>query len=462
MVGWATRLSASGLWPWDFIFRNPEDRGHSPFKVFPCFPALDVFVFPFHHLQLNTKCHTCAMTDKKHGDDPSGKPDTQPSPQRPVPMPPQQSQMGEASNGDSTAKQGVASELSREFKWVEIAQIASNVVLAIVGIIALCIYNGQLSVMKGQLKQMQSSGQQTDQTIVLLRQQATDTHALAEAAKAQADQAKAQTDKMAESLSKSDELIREASAQAKAAQDSVKLATEESARSGIRTEKQLNILQDQVVASRDQANAALNSALAIQKQTEISERPWISVEATAERLIFVNGRQAALVLKLSIKNVGKSVAKNVQADAKMFAAPPGLPIAVESPTKQRELCDHPKLSQMFSTDLFPSGHPVERELDISVLPSDIAAQSSSTADKSHSFVGFYVVGCLTYLFSFDNKVGQTRFAYHVIGPAGFTSGGQPVNLPNGTIPMMSFEVGVDVPKDKISLMQEALASNDAR
>jgi hypothetical protein len=369
--------------------------------------------------------------------------------------------MGEASNGDSTAKQGVASELSREFKWVEIAQIASNVVLAIVGIIALCIYNGQLSVMKGQLKQMQSSGQQTDQTIVLLRQQATDTHALAEAAKAQADQAKAQTDKMAESLSKSDELIREASAQAKAAQDSVKLATEESARSGSRTEKQLTILQDQVAASRDQASAALNAGLAIQRQTEISERPWLSVEATADRLAFVNGQQAVLVLKLSIKNVGKSIAKNVEIDAKMFAVAPGMPIAVEAPAKQRELCEHPKFPQVFSTDLFPSDHPVERELNISVLPSDIAAQSSS-ADNSRSFVGFYVVGCVNYLFSFDNKVGQTRFAYHLIGPAGFTPGGQPVNLSNGTVPMMSFEVGVDVPKDKIKLWQEAFASNDAR
>ena len=66
------------------------------------------------------------MTDNKHGDGPAGNPDTQPSPQRPVPMPPQQGEMGEASNGDSAAQQGVASELSREFKWVEIAQISSS------------------------------------------------------------------------------------------------------------------------------------------------------------------------------------------------------------------------------------------------------------------------------------------------------------------------------------------------
>ena len=84
--------------------------------------------------------------------------------------------------------------------------------------------------------------------------------------------------------------ISELQRQATAAQDGVRIAAKESAQNAVRIERQLKLLQSQAEANRDQADAALKSAIAIQKQTEISERPWLSVN-----------------LKLSIKT--KSISK---------------------------------------------------------------------------------------------------------------------------------------------------------
>jgi len=48
----------------------------------------------------------------------------------------------------SEDKQSTAKELAREFRWVEFISIGVNVVLAIIGIIALCIYYEQLGAAK--------------------------------------------------------------------------------------------------------------------------------------------------------------------------------------------------------------------------------------------------------------------------------------------------------------------------
>ena len=85
--------------------------------------------------------------------------------------------------------------------------------------------------MKDQINEMKSGG--------------ADTHELAVAAKAQSQQAELQTKKMAESVAKTDDLIRQASAQAKAT-------------------------NDVAVAARKQADAALN-------QSRLDQRAWVSL-----------------------------------------------------------------------------------------------------------------------------------------------------------------------------------------
>jgi hypothetical protein len=55
---------------------------------------------------------------------------------------------------ERTNEESTAAELSREFRWLEFCQFAINGVLAIIGVVALCIYHGQLTTMNSQLKEM--------------------------------------------------------------------------------------------------------------------------------------------------------------------------------------------------------------------------------------------------------------------------------------------------------------------
>lgn len=312
----------------------------------------------------------------------------------------------------------------------------------------------------------QTNADVAKKTLAEMQKSGGDTHELAESAKAQSEQAKAQTRELAESLRKSDELIREAAAQSRAAQDSVKLATDESARSGERTERQLKILQDQVAASRDQAKAALSSALAIQKQTETAERPWISVEVKPDGLIFVNGQQPVLTLHVLVKNVGKSIAKHVQVDTEMLPLSPTFPLAIDAGDKQRSLCDDSKLVEAYNTDLFPSDNWTMRYVNVSVPSKDVVAKSfMPPEEKPRGFVGLYIIGCVTYRFSFGEGVGQTLFAYNVVGTLPTTHDGKPILMPVADMPgvklsLTGFELGVNQPK--VFLWQDSLASNESK
>lgn len=107
-----------------------------------------------------------------------------------------------------------------------------------------------------------------------------DTHALASAAKSQADAAKAQADeskaqvgKMAESLTKTDALIKEATSQA--------LAT--------------NRLAMQAQRSADYAQQAIETSVE-------SERPWVGV-SSAQVVNFVEGKTAKITV--NVTNSGK-------------------------------------------------------------------------------------------------------------------------------------------------------------
>lgn len=222
-----------------------------------------------------------------------------------------------------------------------------------------------------------------------------------------------------------------------------------------------NALRENRDALKAQTAAANGELEAVQKQTEISERPWLSVEATAVNgLIFVNGEQAALTLKFSIKNVGKSIAKDVQIDVKLFPTAP-MPVAADAGKNQRELCEYPKPQQVGRFDVFPTDQAEEREMGISAIPSAIATQPvTNSGDKPRRFAGFYVVGCVTYNSSFGTELHQTRFAYILVGPPIFSPEGGFLMLPNG-MPVVGFEVGVDVPQDKLRMIQEFFSRNDA-
>jgi hypothetical protein len=201
------------------------------------------------------------------------------------------------------------------------------------------------------------------------------------------------------------------------------------------------------------------------RQTEISERPWLSVEIEpAEGLIFTNTQQAAISLKLSIKNVGKSIAKGIQVEAKLFPSDPSLPpiVAVDSLDNQKSFCDHPKISPIGTFDLFPTERPLDQTISIHTEESSITSKATVIPGKKpRSFVGLYFVGCVTYFSSFAVKGHQTRFSYHLQGPLVTQPDGKMLTLPDGMALMGGFEVGVRVPKEQLGLMRDLLSMNDA-
>jgi len=92
------------------------------------------------------------MTNENDSNDPTGRPPGQPPLQPPAtPATPLQDALPDSGKGKAAEERSETKELAREFRIAEKWVIGTNIVLAIIGSIALCIYYGQLRVMRGQL-----------------------------------------------------------------------------------------------------------------------------------------------------------------------------------------------------------------------------------------------------------------------------------------------------------------------
>lgn len=113
------------------------------------------------------------MTYKDDSNTPPTDPQGQSSPQSPMrPPTPLEGALPDGSKGEAEDTKQKADELAREFRVAEKWVIGTNVALAIIGIFALCIYNGQLKKMGKQLEAMQTANGLTQQTVCLTWQQA--------------------------------------------------------------------------------------------------------------------------------------------------------------------------------------------------------------------------------------------------------------------------------------------------
>lgn len=93
------------------------------------------------------------MPDKTSSQDPSGNADTQPPPSRVGPTTIEQSEVGYSSKNNSDESTERTKKLAAELHWLEKISIGGQIVLAIVGIWALCIYSGQLRALRDQIRQ---------------------------------------------------------------------------------------------------------------------------------------------------------------------------------------------------------------------------------------------------------------------------------------------------------------------
>lgn len=89
------------------------------------------------------------MTNEKGSEEPSDNAKTQPSSQALVtPAALQQTEMGARGNRDPDHEQNETSELTKDFRTAERWIIGTNIGLGVIGILALCIYYGQLGQMR--------------------------------------------------------------------------------------------------------------------------------------------------------------------------------------------------------------------------------------------------------------------------------------------------------------------------
>jgi hypothetical protein len=82
-----------------------------------------------------------------------------------IPIPPQNPPQGSAQQDDPDPKPNEAQAVRRELHWLEVLNFCGQIVLAVVGIIAACIYGRQLSVMRGTLAEMKRSGEQSTEQV---------------------------------------------------------------------------------------------------------------------------------------------------------------------------------------------------------------------------------------------------------------------------------------------------------
>ena len=84
------------------------------------------------------------MTDNVSGNNPPNDPVEHPSVgSKSATAAPQQGEVGAHRHNDADDEQTATKEMRREFRWFEFGGLVINGTLAIIGIIALCVYNGQ-------------------------------------------------------------------------------------------------------------------------------------------------------------------------------------------------------------------------------------------------------------------------------------------------------------------------------
>jgi hypothetical protein len=216
--------------------------------------------------------------------------------------------------------------------------------------------------------------------------------------------------------------------------------------------EELAIVLERNREAADAQTATLNGQLtAMQKQTEVAERPWIKITPKIiEPLTFDVMRNAGPVATMTteniIENVGQSVALNVLSwEDVMPLDPDGSSRTARA--RQDQWCGahrHIQNGEMSGSVLFPHSPSVER-MGMGPLMTKVneaAAKNVLLPGK----VSFVLVGCISYRSSFEpptNPSHQTRFIYWLgipydwggfqpnIVPSGVASQLQLIQMPDG-------------------------------
>jgi hypothetical protein len=252
-------------------------------------------------------------------------------------------------------------EFTREFKWFEIASLIVNTCLAVTGIFVLCIYTGQLKVMQGQLDQMTGGSKQTDRLIC-------ETHTLADNAGKQAANASDQVKKLGD-----------------------------------------------LVAATNKQVVAVNGQMSImQQQLEASDRPWISVDASASSPLTYDSSGIRVTFAFVPKNIGRSPAQNIWIEPALTIGSMG----DDYRSAQKHICDkiatRGRVVGFPGYILFPGDHYTQEE-SLGMSDADIDSHWSKfeLSRGPIDVVPLILVGCVDYTFEASPRHHQTSFAFDV-------------------------------------------------
>jgi hypothetical protein len=231
----------------------------------------------------------------------------------------------------------------------------------------------------------------------------------------------------------------------------------------------LREIQKQTPAITKASRAAQDQIAAMQKQTELAERPWVKIVSITPKSQLAFGTDTvSLSFSITMKNVGKSVALNVSPVGKLFPATFDEPLTnAESMKWKNALCGqpkpvpnpnpnpHPLVSSLY---LFPGDQTSAKDGD-SGTPTDYAFSSSIPQDEITNtilprfpgqikrYLSLVLVGCVEYQFSFQGELHHTHFNYTVIRFP------PPLPLQEG------FEIGRNVPANQIKLVPSFRGGN---
>jgi hypothetical protein len=147
-------------------------------------------------------------------------------------------------------------------------------------------------------------------------------------------------------------------------------------------------------------------------QLELEHRPWVAVNVEPSSPIVFDERGCVLMCKITLTNVGHSVAKHVSLWTDFSL------LGTENPTEVRNsLCDIMRRPENKGSDygwlLFPGQSAIEQR-PIIALPDRVKKALENKTFQGLNAIGLHLVGCVDYPSPIDSqKRHQTRFEYIV-------------------------------------------------
>jgi hypothetical protein len=207
--------------------------------------------------------------------------------------------------------------------------------------------------------------------------------------------------------------------------DKTKTLAENAGKQAANTEILANAAKDQVsklkllVRTANEQSKAMNQQLVtMQKQLEMTDRPWIKVDLkTIGPLRFINeNAQFDVPFRITMKNIGRSVATKVRWRLETFLI------------RDMEMFQEPLRRQKVILDKLASTKPDPLEESESIFPDDERMNASSAGAavtveafnyrKSATITNIlpFVVGCVEYQFASSADRHYTCFNYRIVRP----------------------------------------------